>query len=119
MQYLKRYYVYITSLFDLLNISFVFLLFRLHSDASGGAWCPAKTVSRDTPAEYLEVDLTSMHVITATYTQGRFGNGRGQEYAEAYKIQYWRPGLTNFIDYHDSLGRKVIIILKHFYNIEL
>ena len=49
-----------------------------------------------------------MHVITATYTQGRFGNGRGQEYAEAYKIQYWRPGLTNFIDYHDSLGRTVI-----------
>ena len=81
--------------------------FRLHSDVSGGAWCPAKTVSRDTPAEYLEVDLMSMHVITATYTQGRFGNGRGQEYAEHYRIQYWRPGLTDFIDYHDNLGRKV------------
>ena len=40
-------------------------------------------------------------------SQGRFGNGRGQEYAEHYRIQYWRPGLTDFIDYHDNLGRKV------------
>ena len=48
-----------------------------------------------------------MHVVTKTLTQGRFGNGRGQEFAEAYKIQYWRPGMTNFIDYRDSLGRMV------------
>ena len=91
-----------------MNINGSHFLHRLHSDVSGGAWCPAKTVSRDTPAEYLEVDLQTMHVITATYTQGRFGNGRGQEYAEAYKIQYWRPGMTHFIDYHDAIGRKVI-----------
>ena len=57
--------------------------------------------------EYLEIDLGSMHVISKTLTQGRFGNGRGQEYAEAYKIQYWRPGMVNFIDYRDSLGRMV------------
>ena len=94
-----------------MNINGSHFLNRLHSDVSGGAWCPAKTVSRDTPAEYLEVDLKTMHVITATYTQGRFGNGRGQEYAEAYKIQYWRPGLTHFIDYHDAIGRKVIVKL--------
>jgi discoidin domain receptor family protein 2 len=84
------------------------ILFRLHSDSSGGAWCPAKPVSRDSEnTEYLEVDLGSMHVISKTLTQGRFGNGRGQEYAEAYKIQYWRPGMVNFIDYRDSLGRMV------------
>ena len=65
-------------------------------------------MSRDSEnTEYLEIDLGSMHVISKTLTQGRFGNGRGQEYAEAYKIQYWRPGMVNFIDYRDSLGRMV------------
>ncbi len=54
-----------------------------------------------------------MHVISKTLTQGRFGNGRGQEYAEAYKIQYWRPGMVNFIDYRDSLGRMVSDKWRH------
>ena len=39
-----------------------------------------------------------MFVVTSVLTQGRFGNGRGQEYAEAFKIKYWRPGMTNFKD---------------------
>ena len=64
-------------------------------------------MSRDTPAEWLEVDLGQMYVVTSVLTQGRFGNGRGQEYAEAFKIKYWRPGMTNFKDYQDHLGRKV------------
>ena len=81
---------------------------RLHADSSGGAWCPAKTVSRDTPPEWIEVDFgEKMHVVTSALTQGRFGNGRGQEFAEAFKIQYWRPGMTNFKDYQDHRGRKV------------
>ena len=40
-------------------------------------------------------------------TQGRFGNGRGVEFTEAYKLHYWRPGMTDFIEYHDTIGRSV------------
>ncbi len=49
-----------------------------------------------------------MHVVTAVLTQGRFGNGRGAEYTEAYKLDYWRPGMTDFIQYHDSIGRTIM-----------
>ena len=57
--------------------------------------------------EWLEVDLGAMHVVTAVLTQGRFGNGRGAEFTEAYKLHYWRPGMSNFIEYYDSIGRNV------------
>ena len=57
--------------------------------------------------EWIEVDLGSMHVITAVWTQGRFGNGRGAEFTEAYKLQYWRPSMTDFVEYRDSMGRTV------------
>ena len=43
--------------------------------------------------EYLQIDLLQPHVITAVRTQGRFGRGQGQEYTEAYVIEYWRPGM--------------------------
>lgn len=49
-----------------------------------------------------------MHVITAVFTQGRFGNGRGAEFIEAYTLYYWRPGMTDFFLYRDSLGRTVL-----------
>jgi discoidin domain receptor family protein 2 len=82
----------------------------LNGDTNGGAWCPSSPVSRDRgTTEWLELDLGGMHVITGALTQGRFGNGRGVEFAEAYKIHYWRPGMTDFIEYHDSLGRTVRI----------
>jgi discoidin domain receptor family protein 2 len=42
--------------------------------------------------EHLQIDLLSNHVITSIKTQGRFGRGQGQEYTEAYLIEYWRPG---------------------------
>lgn len=48
-----------------------------------------------------------MFVVTGLLTQGRFGNGRGQEYAEAYTIKYWRPGLADFKEYRDTMGRTV------------
>ena len=47
------------------------------------------------------------HCITGIMTQGRFGNGRGVEYTEAYKLNYWRPGMTDFVEYHDNIGRSV------------
>lgn len=46
-------------------------------------------------------------MITATETQGRFGNGQGIEYAEAYMIEYWRPRLQKWIRYHNAKGEEV------------
>lgn len=40
--------------------------------------------------EYLQIDLLSLHAITSIKTQGRFGKGQGQEFTEAYVIEYWR-----------------------------
>lgn len=47
--------------------------------------------------EYLEVNLHELHVITGTKTQGRFGNGQGQEYAEEFMLDYWRPGFGKWL----------------------
>jgi hypothetical protein len=55
----------------------------------------------------LEIDLHSVHVITATETQGRFGNGQGVEFAEAYLLEYWRPRLGKWVRYRDIKGEEV------------
>lgn len=60
------------------------------------------------PEEWIQIDLKTVHMITATETQGRFGNGQGIEYAEAYMIEYWRPRLQKWIRYHNSKGEEVI-----------
>ncbi|XP_057334847.1 discoidin domain-containing receptor 2-like isoform X2 [Microplitis mediator] len=62
---------------------------RIRQEKNGGAWCPKAQISNDI-REYLEIDLTTDHLITWTETQGRFGNGQGQEYAEAFFLEYWR-----------------------------
>ena len=93
-----------------INIKLIMTLsiLRLNGDRNGGAWCSASPVSRELGNnEWIQVDLGKMHVVTGVKTQGRFGNGRGAEYTEAYKLHYWRPGMTDFIEYHDSLGRTV------------
>ena len=87
---------------------------RLNGDSNGGAWCSSGPVSRDLGTkEWIEVDLGSMHVVTAVLTQGRFGNGRGVEFTEAYKLAYWRPSFTDFKEYQDALGRTVCSSGKH------
>ena len=58
-------------------------------DKNGGAWCPRNMIGRDA-GEWIEINLGVPHVITATETMGRFGNGQGAEYAEAYVIEYYR-----------------------------
>ncbi|KAG8041599.1 hypothetical protein G9C98_002892 [Cotesia typhae] len=65
---------------------------RLRTENHGGAWCPKNEITSE-PREWLEIDLHSVHVITGTNTQGRFGNGLGVEYAEGYLLEYWRPRL--------------------------
>jgi hypothetical protein len=56
--------------------------------------------------EYLEIDLSRNHLITLTETQGRFGNGQGQEYAEGFLIEYWRDTLNQWVVYNEN-GTKV------------
>jgi discoidin domain receptor family protein 2 len=46
-------------------------------------------IGRDA-SEWIEIDLRGPFLITATETMGRFGNGQGAEFAEAYVIEYYR-----------------------------
>ncbi|XP_071444959.1 discoidin domain-containing receptor 2-like [Hetaerina americana] len=78
---------------------------RIRQEKNGGAWCPRTVISSEV-REYLEVDLTGDHLITRTETQGRFGNGQGQEYAEAFLVEYWRDSLDQWVVYKDSRGEK-------------
>lgn len=81
-------------------------LCRLRSESNGGAWCPKMHVTKDSE-EWLQVDLGRVALVTATATQGRFGNGQGQEYAEAYILEYWRPRLSKWQRYRDAAGEEV------------
>ncbi|KAJ8977815.1 hypothetical protein NQ317_007516 [Molorchus minor] len=81
---------------------------RLRSHRNGGAWCPREMVSRDAK-EYLEIRLEELHVITASKSQGRYGNGFGQEYAEEYMLEYWRPGMLKWVRWKNRLGKEIIV----------
>lgn len=83
-------------------------MLRLKIDNNGGAWCPKHIVSRGLK-EYLQIDLLQMHVITSLRTQGRFGRGQGQEYTEAYVVEYWRPGFTKWERWKNIQGKEVCI----------
>lgn len=87
------------------NFFFIFY-FRLKIDNNGGAWCPKHMVSRGLK-EYLQIDLLQMHVLTAIRTQGRFGKGQGQEYTEAYVVEYWRPGFVKWERWKNIQGKEV------------
>jgi discoidin domain receptor family protein 2 len=79
---------------------------RVRQEKNGGAWCPKAQISSEV-REYLEVDLMRPHLITRTETQGRFGNGQGQEYAEQFLVEYWRDALQHWTVYKDTRGQKV------------
>ncbi|XP_076764244.1 discoidin domain-containing receptor tyrosine kinase B [Xylocopa sonorina] len=78
---------------------------RIRQEKNGGAWCPKAQIS-SAIREYLEIDLTKNHLIAWTETQGRFGNGQGQEYAEAFFLEYWRD--TKWHQYKNLRGDKVL-----------
>ncbi|KAG6458538.1 discoidin domain-containing receptor 2 isoform X2 [Manduca sexta] len=80
---------------------------RLNQEIKGGAWCPQSQITTES-TEWLEIDLHSVHVITAAGTQGRFGNGQGQEYTEAYVIEYWRPKLGKWVRYRTIDGQEIL-----------
>lgn len=52
-------------------------------------------------AEWIEINLEKIHVITATETMGRFGNGQGAEFAENYMLEYFRPRLNKWVRYRN------------------
>ena len=85
---------------------FSFVICSIRTESHGGAWCPKQEATSD-PKEWLEVDLRQVHVVTAVETQGRFGNGQGQEYTEAYHIEYWRPKLGKWKRYRNMKGEEV------------
>lgn len=80
--------------------------FRLRVERAGGGWCPKQQVERGI-REYLQVDLGGIHVVTGVQTQGRYDRGRGQEYAEEYTIEYWRPGFQEWKEYKRWDGKQV------------
>ncbi|XKL63914.1 hypothetical protein PGB90_006278 [Kerria lacca] len=80
---------------------------RIRTENHGGAWCPKQEATPD-PKEWLEINLHQVHVITAVETQGRFGNGQGQEYTEAYQLEYWRPKLGKWKRYRNFKGEEII-----------
>ncbi|KAG7197509.1 hypothetical protein KM043_007188 [Ampulex compressa] len=82
-------------------------LARLKAESLGGAWCPKNQVTQEAH-EWLEIDLHAVHLITGAATQGRFGNGMGVEFAEAYLLEYWRPRLGKWVRYRDAKGKEVI-----------
>ena len=83
---------------------------RLRKDHFGGAWCPKKTIAPGV-REWIQIDLKKPYRLTRTATQGRYGSGRGQEYAEAFQLEYWRPGFGNesdsWITYKNHSGHTV------------
>ena len=79
---------------------------RAHVESGGGAWCPRDLVHTK-GHEYLEIDLSGLHVLTKVEVQGRFGNGQGLEFAPHYKLQYWRPGMDNWATYKNAKGDKL------------
>lgn len=102
-------FLYICSvLFSSWKLKYILLFSRVRTDKNGGAWCPQKQATTE-PEEWIQVDLKTVHMITATETQGRFGNGQGIEYAEAYMLEYWRPRLQTWMRYHNSKGEEVSI----------
>jgi discoidin domain receptor family member 2 len=86
---------------------------RLNSDSAGGAWCPLSFISQESALhEFLEVDLLVEHTITEVITQGRFANGQGQEYAEHFKLQYWREDMEAFAEYVNKKGLTIFLANK-------
>ena len=50
--------------------------------------------------------------ITAIATEGRFDEGRGQEYPTAYRLEYWRSSLHGWAAYKDDHGVEVRLLQK-------
>lgn len=97
---------YLTGFFEM-TLTVKTFCYRLRTEKNGGAWCP-KLQATTEPEEWLEINLHTVHLVTATASQGRFGNGQGVEFAEGYLLEYWRPRLGKWVRYRDAKGEEVI-----------
>ena len=82
-------------------------LARLDQDLQGGAWCPKKVIEPGV-REWIQIDLKRPYRITQTATQGRYGGGQGQEYAEQFVLEYWRPSLKDWKTYRNHSGHSLL-----------
>ncbi|CAB3400341.1 unnamed protein product [Caenorhabditis bovis] len=80
---------------------------RAYQESGSGAWCPKHQINA-LSKEWLQITFGSDMVITGIETQGRYDNGRGMEYATAYRIQYWRPSLNAWASYKDNFELETI-----------
>lgn len=85
---------------------YLVILSRLNVDRSGGAWCPKQQIAENVK-EYIQINFTNVSVISGIATQGRYGNGRGQEYAEQFKLEYWQSELEIWHIYRQRDGNDV------------
>ncbi|CAD6185278.1 unnamed protein product [Caenorhabditis auriculariae] len=74
---------------------------RAHQESGSGAWCPKNQINSQSK-EWLQISFGRDTVITAIETQGRYDEGRGMEYATAFRIEYWRPSLNGWASYKDD-----------------
>lgn len=86
----------------------------MNIDRSGGAWCPKQQITENVK-EYIQINFANVSVISGIATQGRYGNGRGQEYAEQFKLEYWRSELELWHIYRQRDGNDVRLCLMLYY----
>lgn len=55
----------------------------------------------------LQVSFNKTHLISAVQVQGRYDNGRGQEYTEEFEVEYWREGFQMWRKYYRFDGKSV------------
>jgi discoidin domain receptor family member 2 len=79
---------------------------RVRVEKGGGAWCPRPAIEHNV-REWLEINLHTPHLVTGSETQGRFGNGQGQEFAEAFTVEYYRHALGRWVTYKNAKGNQV------------
>ena len=96
------------SIFSLILANILSYYYRIRVDKNGGAWCPKSLVGKE-GMEYLEIDLGQVHTLTATETQGRFGNGQGAEFTEHYMIEYFRPRLNKWVRFRNRESKEVLV----------
>jgi len=80
---------------------------RVRVEKGGGAWCPRPAIQHNV-REWLEINFHQPHLVTGSETQGRFGNGQGQEFAEAYIIEYWRHATSRWTTYKNADKHQIL-----------
>ncbi|XP_048779029.2 discoidin domain-containing receptor 2-like isoform X2 [Ostrea edulis] len=78
---------------------------RIRKEWKGGAWCPKEMIDKYS-YEYLQIDLDKLMVITKVETQGRFGNGLGQEYTEEFLLEYQREDDGEWIRFRNRQAKE-------------